>query len=72
MSRETVPRWQKLTADDFADTPLSDTDEEVDVGELTVANSENWSQTLAAGRYYARVNISFIFICLISLFPHLF
>nr|AEF32762.1 DROSHA [Ascaris suum] len=54
VSRETVPRWQKLTADDFADTPLSDTDEEVDVGELTVANSENWSQTLAAGRYYAR------------------
>ncbi|VDM36853.1 unnamed protein product [Toxocara canis] len=53
-NRETVPRWQKLTADDFADTPLSDTDDELDVGELTVATSENWSQTVAAGRFYAR------------------
>ncbi|KAL3985500.1 Ribonuclease-III-like family protein [Acanthocheilonema viteae] len=47
-----VPRWQKLTKEDFVDTILSDTDEEIDQIEQTVAMSGFHSQSIPDDKFY--------------------
>lgn len=47
-----VPRWQKLTKEDFVDTILSDTDDEVDEVEQTVAVSGFHSQSIPDEKFY--------------------
>ncbi|MFH4982219.1 hypothetical protein AB6A40_008928 [Gnathostoma spinigerum] len=54
--RKVPPSWQSITAADFADEDLSDTDEEIDMEQLKVAASDKWSQTVAAGRFYFRTH----------------
>uniref|UniRef100_A0A1I7VXA0 Ribonuclease 3 n=1 Tax=Loa loa TaxID=7209 RepID=A0A1I7VXA0_LOALO len=50
-----VPRWQKLTKEDFIDTILSDTDDEIDQVEQTVAMSGFHSQSIPEEKFY-RIN----------------
>ncbi|KAM3717120.1 Ribonuclease [Dirofilaria immitis] len=47
-----VPRWQKLTKEDFVDTILSDTDDEIDQVEQTVATSGIYSQSILDEKFY--------------------
>ncbi|OZC05079.1 hypothetical protein X798_07946 [Onchocerca flexuosa] len=47
-----VPRWQKLTKEDFVDTIVSDTDDEIDQVEQTVATSGVYSQSIPDEKFY--------------------
>ncbi|KAH7726594.1 DROSHA protein [Aphelenchoides avenae] len=52
---EEPKHWQQITAKDYEDTAdLSDTDDEVDMDSLRVADSPYWSQSIAPGKYYIR------------------
>lgn len=54
-SDKDIPRWQKLTKEDFVDTILSDTDDEVDQVEQTVAMSGFNSQSIPDEKFYCIV-----------------
>lgn len=58
VGRGDVPRWQKLTAEDFVDTVLSDTDDEVDLTEQAVSVSNFCSQSIPARNFYFTVSCS--------------
>uniref|UniRef100_A0AAF5PTB3 Ribonuclease 3 n=1 Tax=Wuchereria bancrofti TaxID=6293 RepID=A0AAF5PTB3_WUCBA len=47
-----IPRWQKLTKEDFVDTILSDTDDEIDQVEQTVAMSGFYSRSIPEEKFY--------------------
>lgn len=50
-------KWQKITAADFEEIrELSDTDDEFDLNNLTVQNTNYWSQSIVPTKYYIRVN----------------
>uniref|UniRef100_A0A158R4D2 Ribonuclease 3 n=1 Tax=Syphacia muris TaxID=451379 RepID=A0A158R4D2_9BILA len=55
-SRDGMHRWHHLTAADFADTVLSDTDDEVDSSELSVINSSSVFHEISASQFYVSVS----------------
>ncbi|VDN05000.1 unnamed protein product [Thelazia callipaeda] len=55
-SSKDVPRWQKLTEEDFVDTILSDTDDEADQLEQTVACSGFHLKCILDSRFYSTNN----------------
>lgn len=49
-------KWQQITAADFEEMrELSDTDDEFSIGNLTVVNTNYWSQSIIPTKYYIRV-----------------